>query len=238
MCTVIYYPFQEGALLSSCRDEAPVRSTALPVASKKGSFAAVYSKDTITGGTWAGMNEQGVLIILLNGAFEKHTREKQYRKSRGLIVKELLFETDPLTQWKHHDFEQVEPFTLIIWSEKKLYEAVWDGRQKHLARMDGSRPHIWSSSTLYNTAAKALRKEWFDTAIRNNLIKSSSTLHSFLLHYADPQNGFIMNRHDEVVTLSISIFEMREHKTILQYYDMTTGEKTGIQLFNHSTIAP
>ena len=55
--------------------------------------------DTEKGGTWIGLHEKGHLLVLLNGGFEMHQRLERYRKSRGLIVKDLLDKEDPLKEW-------------------------------------------------------------------------------------------------------------------------------------------
>ena len=237
MCTVIYYPGSEGALFSSCRDEDPGRTTAsLPGLYKSADIISVYVKDGAAGGTWAGMNDEGTVIILLNGAFEKHTREKEYRKSRGLIVKELLFVVDPIKEWAGYDLQNIEPFTLVIWSRKKLYEAVWDGRQKHIFQQDAGKPHIWSSSTLYNNAVKKIRRQWFTAGVENSAFSDAASLQSFLLAHNEANNGFLMKRNERLATLSIACFTAQDKQVSMHYHDLIKKEKEEVNLFIKSNI--
>jgi uncharacterized protein with NRDE domain len=238
MCTVIYYPAKEGALLSSCRDEDPGRATAsLPGLYMNGDIISVYSKDGAAGGTWAGMNDEGNVIILLNGAFENHTREKQYWKSRGLIVKELLFAADPVKEWEQYDLESIEPFTLVIWSQKKLYEAVWDGRQKYLQLKDAGKPNIWSSSTLYDDAAKKIRLQWFAAGVEKKAFSDAGSLRSFLLAHKESDHGFVMNRNARLATLSIACFTVQDKWVSMHYHDLIKKEEEEINLFIKANIA-
>jgi uncharacterized protein with NRDE domain len=237
MCTVIYYPGNEGALFSSCRDEDPGRAAALlPGFYKAGNTVSVYAKDEAAGGTWAGMNEEGNVIILLNGAFEKHEREKEYRKSRGLIVKELLFVADPIKEWASYDLQNIEPFTLVIWSRKKLYEAVWDGRQKHIFHQDAGKPNIWSSSTLYDNAVKKIRRQWFIEGVQNNAFSDAGSLQSFLLAHNEANNGFVMKRNERLATLSIACFTVQEKQVSMYYNDLVKHEEEEIHLFIKANI--
>ena len=231
MCTVIYYPGKDGILFSSCRDEDPARPLALlPAFYKAGDRSAVYPKDGTAGGTWAGMNDEGDVIILLNGAFEKHVREKEYRKSRGLIVRDLLFAVDVIDQWTIYDLRNIEPFTLVIRHQKKLYEAVWNAEQIMLTEMDPRLPHIWSSSTLYDKNAQKIRRQWFNEGLKRNAIKDIPSLQSFLLAHNDPGNGFVMKRHERLATLSISCFRFCDSRVSLYYNDLIKKEESELSL--------
>ncbi len=165
MCTVTYLPLGENEfILTSSRDVPFVRKRAeSPKMYIEDSVELTYPKDGDASGTWIGTSSKNRLICLLNGGYKYHASKDKYRKSRGIIVKELLKLdniSDALTQI---DLVDIEPFTLVIidWNGSlQLYEFVWTGAKKHLINIPKV-PHIWSSSTLYNDATKKLRQDWF-----------------------------------------------------------------------------
>jgi hypothetical protein len=63
----------------------------------------------------------------LNGAHEKHTMELSYRKSRGLIVLDIIGNVSP------RDFEynwmDNEPFTIVLFQERS-FSARWNGAKR------------------------------------------------------------------------------------------------------------
>lgn len=165
MCTVTFIPQKKyDFVLTSSRDVPYQREAALePKAYVEDGIEITYPKDGKAGGTWIGFSEQKRLICLLNGGFENHETKEHYRKSRGLIVLELLKAEDLNLALKNIDLEAIEPFTLVIveWDFKLfLFEFVWDGGQKHF-RILPNEPFIWSSSTLYDDQAKKKRIAWF-----------------------------------------------------------------------------
>lgn len=165
MCTVSYLPLENnGFILTSSRDVPYARKKAeKPNKYIENGVELFYPKDGEAGGTWIGTSSKNRLICLLNGGFEYHTSRSFYKKSRGLIVKELLKVDDIFEGLNVIDLVGVEQFTLTIvdWNnELQLIEFVWDSVKKHLKKMK-QEPHIWSSSTLYDAEVKKLREEWF-----------------------------------------------------------------------------
>ena len=132
MCTVVFIPGKDNYFFASLRDENPARLRAIApsfIAAPNGNYIA--PTDPSGGGTWLGANEFGNVIILLNGGFKNHNRKTAYSKSRGIIVKELLADSMPVIEWNLMNLENVEPFTLIVWADDKLFQLVWDGEEKH-----------------------------------------------------------------------------------------------------------
>ena len=167
MCTVTYIPVgNSDFILTSSRDIPFTRKKAEhPKKTIEDGVELYYPKDGKAGGTWIGTSSKNRLICLLNGGFEYHTSRTKYAKSRGLIVKELLKVDDIRKGLTQIDIDGVEQFTLTIvdWNNGlELLEFVWDGTIKHLKLMP-QKPHIWSSSTLYDDGVKQLRREWFTT---------------------------------------------------------------------------
>jgi hypothetical protein len=119
----------------------------------------LYPRDEEAGGTWIGSSYDSRLLCLLNGGFENHERKLPYRKSRGLIVTELLAAPELSVALEAIGLEDIEPFTLVTveWKDElTLGEFVWDGAKKH-RKLLSIGAQIWSSSTcLYNDCFPSL----------------------------------------------------------------------------------
>jgi uncharacterized protein with NRDE domain len=185
MCTVTYFPLKNKIVLTSNRDEKPNRS-AQEIHREKGIF---YPKDATKNGTWFAVSENGNALILLNGAFENHPVKTNYRKSRGLIVLDLIAEEDIFESIELIDLENIEPFTLVIFQEKQLAEFRWDGTEKHFKRLDAHLPYIWSSATLYDAKAQEKRREIFKEFLQTKPISEKDILDFHHQKTDDPENG-------------------------------------------------
>ncbi len=98
MCTVTYLPIgNDQFILTSNRDESPMRKTIAPKKYDEQGIALVYPKDELAGGTWIGLSEKNRLVCLLNGGFEIHERKGPYAMSRGLIVRKILSAENSVT---------------------------------------------------------------------------------------------------------------------------------------------
>jgi hypothetical protein len=238
MCTVVFIPDNNKKYFASLRDESPKRPQAIaPQLYRANEIKYLMPKDALAGGTWAGINEHKNVIVLLNGAFENHNKKEFYLKSRGIIVSELLSSLMPIVDWQLMDFTDIEPFTLVVWSDNHLFELVWDGSEKHRSRLDASAPHIWSSSTLYDKTSKINREELFQNWIAMQPPITKLSVLKFFKSTDDPENGFIINRSEKTKTLSYSFIELSESKTAnLDYYDLKNFKhhSKSIDLFENS----
>lgn len=180
MCTVTYLPTGKNEfILTSNRDVPYTREKANePQVYKEEGVELNYPKDGEAGGTWIGTSSKNRLICLLNGGFYYHTSRSTYKKSRGLVVTELLKVDDIKKGIQEIELNGIEQFTLTIvdWNnELDLFEFVWDGTKKHLKKMK-QEPQIWSSATLYDRDVKKLRKEWFADWQNNNEMTQETIL--------------------------------------------------------------
>ncbi len=222
MCTVVFIPGKDCNYFASLRDENPERQKAqIPAILGNEELKYLSPVDSLAGGTWIGANELGAVIILLNGAFKNHERRAPYVKSRGLIVSELLQSDVPVIDWSMMDMENVEPYTIIVWVDKMLFQLIWDGEKKHRITLEADKPHIWSSATLYDAGARAKREELFQNWIVMDPPVSKVSLLNFFKQFNDTQNGFLVNRNNKIKTLSYTFIESNiDNKAVLNYYDL------------------
>lgn len=210
MCTVTFVPLGgDEFVLTSNRDVSYRRAPASPPEfHDEVVVRLLYPKDGKAGGTWIGSSRDNRLICLLNGGFENHVRQKSYRKSRGLIVTDLLAAEDLTDRLRQIDLEGIEPFTLVISEWKKsleLREFVWDGSEKHLKDLP-LKPRIWSSSTLFDPPMQKQREIWFRSWINEEGLSAGSMLDFHRNAGAgDDEVGVVLKRK-EVGTVSITQF--------------------------------
>jgi len=223
MCTVSFVNNNGVAIITSNRDEKVIRPLAIvPRNYCRNGKNIIYPKDSKAGGTWFAVDENGTVAVLLNGAIINHVPATAYRKSRGLIVLDIIESDSPKDFWKQIDLENIEPFTLVLYQQKKLYELVWDGLSKRTAKLDETQSHIWSSVTLYPEEIRKKRSDWFFGFIRDkNEISAMDLLHFHKnTHTEDAQNGLIINRENVMKTLSVTQVITEQNKGAMKYYDL------------------
>lgn len=230
MCTVTFVPSSTtNFILTSNRDESPNRITLPPQVYDFDGVKLLFPKDELAGGTWIGASEQNRLICLLNGGFESHEREENYRMSRGVIVTDLLTKQDAAVAIYGYDFFNVEPFTIIMvdWSDDlRLFELVWDGNDSHFNEKSLA-PHIWSSSLLYASEVKRMRENWFSKFLFDHMSPSESELLDFHRSAGEgnPETNLIMDR-GFVKTKSITQFLKNDTDICLRYEDLQSQQIT------------
>lgn len=167
MCTVTLVPHPDsmnGFILTSNRDEAVSRDTLAPQTEVYKETKLYFPKDKEAGGTWLGVSEHLRCICLMNGADKPHVRKPEYRKSRGVVVKDFLSRKKLKKVLKDYKLDGIEPFTMIIvdWHNGLIfYELLWDGEERRIKKLP-MQEHIWSSSPLYTESMKGMRKKWFN----------------------------------------------------------------------------
>jgi uncharacterized protein with NRDE domain len=222
MCTVTYLVFGKQICITSNRDEQVNRKAIPPAVYQHKNKHLTYPKDPLAGGTWFAADEFGNIAVLLNGAKEKHSHKPPYGKSRGLIVIEILQEVDCLATWRKIDLDKIEPFTIVLFFDGNLFQLQWDGHAKDLQSIDSSAPHIWSSSTLYDTEIRINRESWFRKFLMlENELNPEKMLHFHQYTESDnPEYGLVINRNGRLKTLSITQAVTTDKVTVLTYNDL------------------
>ena len=157
---------------------------------------------------------------MLNGAEEKHISAPPYRKSRGQIVLDLI-SGDAIIDWQLINLENIEPFTLIVYQNDKLFQFRWNGNIKENIELDPNKAYIWSSSTLYSKEIKTKREEWFTAFLNKNPQPTPNQLidfHSFT-ESSNIENGLQINRNNIYKTVSITQIE-KNNCTTMNYIDL------------------
>lgn len=239
MCTVTFIPVRDKLYITSNRDEKHWRSNALPPAIHAGQLGnLLFPQDGDAGGTWIAAHENGNAIVFLNGGFVRHTPQPPYRKSRGLVLLDLLNTADPVRHFKETQLGGIEPFTAVVWTGQ-LFECRWDGEKKHMTQLPASEPHIWSSATLYDEEVVAKRKSWFNKWLQ----KHPTPTPNDILHFhqftgdGDAHNDLRMNRNGQVFTVSVTLLALTDELTRMHYLDLKNNNAFTQQLIVEKPMA-
>ncbi|AFM04895.1 hypothetical protein Fleli_2530 [Bernardetia litoralis DSM 6794] len=247
MCTLTFVPLENNNfILTSSRDEQKTRKNSdLPAFTEINKTKILRPVDGDAGGSWVGSTDKGRTLCLLNGAFQKHIRNTPYRKSRGIILMELLAAKSQ-KEIESYDFSKIESFTLI-WIEKDKikntlllteYRWVEEENKLHTKSVDTNFAHIWSSTTLYTSEIAEKREEWFEEWTEFYFKKGQSidAISQILWHFhvkggekqnAIPREQILMDDpHGGTVSLTqiISHFgsNSKKNKLTMKHYNLNT----------------
>jgi hypothetical protein len=240
MCTVTFIPVRDVIFLTSNRDEKNNRSDAQPPAVHQfHSGRMLFPKDADAGGTWIAGHENGNAVVFLNGGLESHVPQPPYRKSRGLILLDLIDHSTPFNCFLAINLNNIEPFTAIIMDNGHLFECRWDGSRKTYSELDTTSPHIWSSVTLYNNDIRSRRKQWFEEWIAKNPAPTQEEILAFhqFTGDGDVNNDLMMNRDGKVFTVSITSLMIETSSMNMDYLDVKNGESYSVQMMYESSIS-
>lgn len=227
MCTVTYIPTESGCIICSNRDEhqsRPVAQLANNDTYKKDGIW--YPIDGSAGGSWIALKNNRDAAVLLNGAIEKHISKPPYKKSRGIVFLSIVKQKNILLGFQTIDLENIEPFTLILKTNRGLFECNWDGSQKYVNQLNSFESHIWSSCTLYDKKVRTRRNIYF----QNWLKLKKYNLNKFTvleLHqskpFLDKNENFILDREDGISTVSITCLNINKTIATIDYQDLKQG---------------
>ncbi len=223
MCTVSFVSSNGKTIITSNRDEKVIRPSAIePRNYRINNKNVFFPKDQKAGGTWYAVNEIGTVLVLLNGAEEKHQLKPSYRKSRGLIVLDLISSDSVLQAWNEIDLDNIEPFTLVLFEKNELHQLRWNEIEKSTIKLDVHQKHIWSSSTLYPKDIREHRAQLFHQFLENKITITATEMHHFHRYTEEDnaENGLVINRNDVLKTLSITQTIIEENKVVLSHYDL------------------
>jgi hypothetical protein len=231
MCTVSYLPPFDGRgfILTSNRDERMHRNTIEPRLYNFGELQLCYPKDVMAGGSWIAANNEGRLACLLNGGFTPHKKMPVHTHSRGRVLIDLVAsQQDPMVFLCYYDLSRTEPFTVITIDQSKggiseFTEFIWDGSGKYLKNLDSAKPYFWSSVTLYSESDRMLRREWFNKFVQENGTNiTPEKVYSFHTskHSTDESINLLMERNEELKTVSITQVKPVNDNYSMQYFDL------------------
>lgn len=232
MCTVTFVRSKDKIILTSNRDDHVLRSALEPKTYSVNQKNILFPKDPKAGGTWYAVDESANVLILLNGAAEKHHHNPPYRKSRGIIVLDVIGSHSPIEGWHAIDLNDIEPFTIVLFQQPDLYQLRWNGVEKETISLDPKQNYIWSSTTLYPKEIRDDRAQWFIKFLKTKTEIDETDLYHFHKYTEtdDHQNGLVIDRNGQLKTLSITQTIIEANEAVMKHYDLI-GQKEYTNLF-------
>ena len=159
---------------------------------------------------------------MLNGAAEKHKHLFNYRKSRGLIVLDLISSESAIQTWTEIDLDNIEPFTVVLFESGKLYQLRWDFSEKETVVLDTAKNYVWSSSTLYPNEIREKRSQWFYSFLETKSDVNENEMFNFHRYTEDKnqENGLVIDRNGQLKTLSITQAVIENQSLKIMHFDL------------------
>ncbi len=229
MCTLTYVPQigdELNFILTDNRDESVNRPAKFPKVYSELNSQLFYPKDKRAGGTWFGIGKEKRAMALLNGAFKRHKRAISYRKSRGLVVKELLAAKDLKKTIENYDFTGIEAFFGVIFSwenQMEIIEVIWDGEKKYLNNKAAKEPHIWSSAMTFSLEEHVKKEMNFQTFLKEN--QQAENLSELLWKFHQSKEAGMILDYGVLKTTSVSRFTKKGRNQYFKYRDLITKEE-------------
>ena len=223
MCTISIVPAKDKLIFTFSRDEQTGRKTPEYLMQVDLGFKKIYyARDTRAGGTWFSADDKGNVALLFNGGFTKHEKTGVYARSRGLVLLELISAVSMLDNFNAMALDNIEPFSLILFSAGELFRAVWNGHSKQILPLNPGQHHIFSSATLYTDEVQLQRKAWLEDFLAGLPHITDQDMYAFHNAYnpSDKENGLVIDRNGSLRTLSISQAIVNEKETFIKHWDV------------------
>jgi len=221
MCTVSFYKDKQQTIITSNRDEHHSRPQSFaPTIYYTKEYQLIYCKDAQANGTWMALRSDDTAIVLLNGAFERHSLSPPYRKSRGLVLLDIINEKDCLLKYREYDLTNIEPFTIIIYSNHSLHECIWNGTEKFITEKPTEEKYIWSSVTLYDKPFRDNKHELYKQLIQSKEDINNEDILQFHHSKQDTENGFVINRNNQLLTFSVTQIVLTNTQASFYHHDI------------------
>jgi hypothetical protein len=174
MCMVSIVPLDSGFRLVCNRDESVSRGLAVePQRHAFGSTSAVFPIDPDGGGTWIGVNDDGLVMAILNRSAAQHAGPRRPElRSRGAIIPALLrFRSLPDAVHAAGDLDPADfaPFQLVALQGRAVSALIWDGNGalETTWGIPMTQPLLFTSSSLGDAPVEPPRRRLFVASVIN-----------------------------------------------------------------------
>jgi len=206
MCTVTIVPTNRQTVITMSRDELIEREEDAPILlNLSDDIRAWYPVDSVSGGTWCGINNYGLVLTILNRYQETNPHASV---SRGKIISTLLIHTNIQsclnTLEKLHLIDFM-PFSLLLVQGCVLIKVVWNGVEMDVVVESYAKPFFITSSSIELESVTAWRKREFDNLIFTNMNISPQLLMNFHTTSSKDNPSYSVNmsrkgRHTKSIT--------------------------------------
>lgn len=226
MCTVSVVPFADGFRVACNRDELRARPRALkPVICPGGITTSIWPVDPLSGGTWIGVNDVGLVVALLNRSQCRVATVPAASRllSRGTIVPQLL--QQPTVQAAIEKAGQIDvsrfpPYTLVLLQRRQGYSITVNASRPTIRSHDLSRPHLFTSSSLGDDIAAYWRGQLFAKLIEcgANRLDGQASFHRH--RWSERPDISVRMARADASTVSITTIDVRDQRICMRYADL------------------
>lgn len=168
MCTVSIVPTTDGCRVVCNRDERPTRPVARPPRAWPTEVSwATYPLDPVCGGTWIGVNDDGLVVALLNRTVGQG-EPCLSPPSRGSIVPALLecvSIAQALNAYDALDVQRFEPFRIVMAHRSIVAVIPGDAARSPAELFPLVTPVMFTSSSLGDAVVAAPRRRLFEQLV-------------------------------------------------------------------------
>jgi hypothetical protein len=222
MCTLTLVSQPGGGFrLAFNRDESRARPAALaPERHRFGDRSAILPIDPVSGGTWIGVNDAGLILALLN-ANPVPRPERRGPRSRGTIITELLASAsldEVVTQMATVPAGEYPPFRLVAFADERVADWKSDGIQ--ITRAGPTvieTPLLLTSSGLGDHLVETPRRELFDAMFFDGSDQLTRQDEFHRHSWPDLPHLSVCMSRDDARTVSHTVVEWDDHNAWMTY---------------------
>lgn len=209
------------------RDERRTRDERRIIHSQTvGDIQLFYPVDDESGGTWLGVNNQGVILCLLNYyRGQGQSRVIENAKSRGFIIPETLQQGgfssvyDFLIKLNYQSFN---PFELFLICHQHKYHFQWNGMDYHYHEIHSNPWFMFASSAINTEEVVAYRQQLFKdwcTEVGSEINDPDEILKGFhLIQTNGRETHSVLMERENSHTKSIAQVTLDKRKLRLRYF--------------------
>jgi transport and Golgi organization protein 2 len=168
MCTVSIVPIADGYRVMCNRDERRTRAVARPPRTFPTEVSwATYPQDPESGGTWIGVNDDGLVLALLNRT-PAGSEPCAWPRSRGSVVPALLACPSiprALNACDEMDLSRLAPFRIVMAHRSILAVVTVDRTRPAAEQFPLVKPMMFTSSSLGDAVVETPRRRLFDELV-------------------------------------------------------------------------
>jgi hypothetical protein len=225
MCTVSIVPFEGGFRVACNRDEQRSRPHASRPAIHTGAATtSIWPVDPVSGGTWIGVNDAGLVLALLNRAQPSSRAATSRPLSRGTIVPRLLQSKSlqaAIEAATRLDASRFEPYSLIALQHTQGCSITVNSARPTLCWYDLAHPHVFTSSALGDELAARWRAPLFAALVERKADRLDGQVRFHRHRWVDrPEISVRMSRCD-AATVSTTTVDVSTERIRMGYRDLS-----------------
>jgi len=225
MCTLSLFKSDHSLIVTINRDESRQRHEAGIKEQKVSNTNIIFPIDGLSGGTWFGINDSGVVMALLNRYQALHVSNPI---TRGKIIPSCLSMGSYSTIFDHlnqQNFAEFNPFDLFLICLDGCHQFTWDGQQTAIKQIDES-AFQFSSSGVDTAEILEKRQRCFNQILddqQKTIWQPSEILEAIHLNQ-DPidQSSSVLMDRPLVHSKSICQVQLTTKHNQLNYYPETS----------------